>query len=98
MLDLEQISQIVRDVAARNLGAKTVEWIDSQSTTDSEGQAALRITIVLAPDVANKLKGDAVLNTLVEIQDQLRAQGEERFPILEYGTEDELFASDSSEP
>jgi hypothetical protein len=53
---------------------------------------------VLAPDVAKKLKGDAVLDTLVEIQDRLRAAGEDRFPILEYGTEDELFASGSSEP
>ncbi|MBI3705385.1 MAG: hypothetical protein HY244_16430 [Rhizobiales bacterium] len=98
MLDLEQINQIVSDVATHNLGAKAVKWTDSQSTTDSEGQAALRITIVLAPDVAKKLKGDAVLNTLVEVQDRLREAGEERFPILEYGTEDELFASDSSEP
>ena len=98
MLDLSDINQIVRDVTASNLGPKTVESIDSQTTTDSEGHDALRITIVLAPKVVKKLKDDAVLDTLLEIQDRLRAAGEERFPILEYGTEDEMFASGSSEP
>jgi hypothetical protein len=96
MLDLSEINNIVRSVTARNFGPKAVEMIDSQSTTDSEGQDALHISIALAPDVARELKGDAVLDTLVEIQDELRAAGEDRFPILEYGTEDELFASGSS--
>ena len=93
MLDLESISDIVQEVTGRNFPSKAVEMIDTQSTTDSEGRDALRITIVLAPGVAGKLKGDAVLDTLVEIQDRLRDAGEERFPIIEYATEDELTTS-----
>ena len=56
MLDLADINQIVRDVTARNFGPKTVEMIDSQATTDSEGQDALHIKIALAPDVATRLR------------------------------------------
>jgi hypothetical protein len=97
MLNLSDINQIVRDATARNFGPKIVEMIDTQLTIDSEGHDALHIRIALAPGVATKLTGDAALDTLVEIQDRLRDAGDERFPILEYGTEDELFASDSSE-
>lgn len=97
MLDLADINRIVREVTDRNFASKAVQIIDSQSTIDSEGHDALRIMIVLAPDIAKKLKGDAVLDTLVEIQDRLREAGEERFPIVEYATEEELEALGGSE-
>ena len=50
----------------------------------------MRITIVIRPGAAAKIKGDAALDTLVQIQDRLRAAGEERFPIVEYATKEEL--------
>ena len=96
MLDREKIDQIVREVATANLAAQNVQAVQNELATDSEGRDALRITIVLARDAITKLKGDAVLDTLVEIQDRLREAGEERFPIVEYATEDELAASDDS--
>jgi len=57
----------------------------------------LRITIVIPQGAAARLKGDAVLDTLVDIQNRLRNAGEERFPIVEYATEEEL-ASGDTEP
>ena len=96
MLDREKIDQIVREVATANLAAQNVQAVQNELATDSEGRDALRITIVLAPDAITKLKGDAVLDTLVEIQDRLREAGEERFPIVEYATEYELAASGDS--
>jgi hypothetical protein len=57
---------------------------------DSQGDAALRITIVLRPNVAMRLTGDAVLDTLVQIQRRLSQEGEERFPLIEYATREEL--------
>ena len=53
-------------------------------------------TIVIKPGSASRIKGDATLDTLVGIQDRLRAEGEERFPIVEYATKKELNASGGS--
>jgi len=68
----------------------------SQPTVDSEGRDALRITIVIESGAAARIKGDAALDTLVQIQDRLREAGEERFPIVEYATKEELEESGDS--
>jgi hypothetical protein len=70
----------------------------SISTVDFEGRDAVRITIVLDPAAAASMKsrGDAVLDTLVEIKQALRNEGEERFPIVEYATQEELNESGDS--
>jgi hypothetical protein len=65
----------------------------SSTAVDSEGHEALRITIVIKPGAASKIGGDAALDTLVQIQDRLRREGEERFPIVEYATPKELSES-----
>jgi hypothetical protein len=41
------------------------------------------------------MDGEAVLNTLVQIVDRLQQAGDERFPIIEYATEEELADFDS---
>jgi len=95
MIDLKKVSEIAADVAKANLGRKDVLRVVSESTIDSEGQEALGILIVIAPGVAERFKGDEVLDTLVQILNQLRDAGEERFPIIEYATEAELADIDS---
>lgn len=96
MLSHDKITQIAHRVAAANLGGGTVDDVLTDSTTDSRGHDALRITIVIKPGAADKLKGDAVLDTLVQIQEELREAGEERFPIIEYATHEELQESGDS--
>ena len=92
MLDQERIQQIAREVATANLNPASFTTVISSSTVDSEGHDALRITIVLKPGAADKIKGDAALDTLVQIQEQLRKAGEERFPLVEFATRQELNA------
>jgi hypothetical protein len=96
MLSKNRIRQIAQEVATANLSSANFSSILSTTTTDSQGHEALRITIVINPGAEAKIKGDAALDTLVGIQDRLRKEGEERFPIVEYGTEEELSASGSS--
>jgi hypothetical protein len=96
-LNEEKINQIVREVAKANLAPYASGQVVNAPTTDSVGQDALRITIVIAPDAAPKIKGDAVVDTLVQIQNRLREAGEERFPIVEYATEEELEVSGDSQ-
>lgn len=96
MLSQDKITQIVHRVAAANLGPAVVDDVLSGGTTDSEGRDALRITVVIKPGSADKLKGDNVLDTLVQVQQELRDAGEERFPIVEYATQEELQDSGDS--
>jgi hypothetical protein len=90
MLDKKRIRQIAEQVATANLSSANFTSILSSTTTDSEGHEALRITIIIKPGAETKIKGDAALDTLVQIQDQLRKEGEERLPIVEYATKEEL--------
>jgi outer membrane protein assembly factor BamA len=90
MLDRRKIDQIAREVATANLTSANVSSVASSTTTDSEGHDALRITIVIKPGAEAKIKGDAALDTLVQIKDRLRKAGEERLPIVEYATRKEL--------
>jgi hypothetical protein len=95
MIDLERVSQISTDVAKANLGPQNVLRVVSEPTTDSEGTEALRLLIVMAPGLDEAVSDNAVVDTLVQIVDRLRDAGEERFPIIEYATEEELADIDS---
>ena len=93
MLDEGRIHQIAREVAAAHLSSANFASIDIATMVDMEGHDALRITIVLNPGAASRIDGDAALDTLVQMQDRLRKEGEERFPIVEYATAEELSES-----
>ena len=90
MLGKNQIFTIAREVVTANLTSSRVSNVVTEPTIDSEGREALRITIVIKPGAVARISGDAALDTLVQIQDRLREAGEERFPIVEYATEEEL--------
>jgi hypothetical protein len=98
MLEPAQISNIAANVAKAKLSPNVVSQAVTESMTDSQGHDALRVTIVIRAGAAEKLKGDSVLDTLVEIQDRLREAGEERFAIVEYATQDELETGGDSQP
>ena len=89
-LETDAIKKIVSEVAKANLTSKFVREVRSEPATDSVGREALRITIVIVPGAEAKIKGDALVDTLAQIQDRLRQAGEERFPIVEYATTKEL--------
>lgn len=84
MLEKTKIDQIARNIATAKLTSGSVKTVSTSSTLDSEGRDALLITIVLAPGSSGSIKGNAALDTLTEIQKNLKNEGEERFPIIEY--------------
>jgi len=90
MTSEKRIRQIVRQAATANLGSANFTSVISSTATDSTGHEALRITIVIKPGAETKIKGDAALDTVVQIQDRLRKAGEERFPLVEFATTEEL--------
>lgn len=93
----QKIEDIVSAAVSKNIGDESVGEILTAPTVDSEGREALKITIVIKPGAASRLKGDAVLDTLVQIQKGLSESGEERLPIIEYATKEEIAASGDSE-
>jgi hypothetical protein len=90
MTSEKRIRQIARQAATANLGSAHFSSVINSTATDSTGQEALRITIVIKPGAETKITGDAALDTVVEIQDRLRKAGEERFPLVEFATTKEL--------
>ena len=96
MLDDKRIAQIATEVATANLSRQNFTSITSGSDTDSTGQEALRITIVIPAGAEKRIQGNAALSTLVQMQERLREAGEDRFPIIEYATERELAESGDS--
>lgn len=91
MLDLSKVNQVVSKAASAMLKRPAgVKRVFSEPAADSEGQEALRITIVLKRGSADKISGEQALDTLVGIGRALREASEDRFPIIEYVTEEEL--------
>jgi hypothetical protein len=90
MSDERTIKSIARKVATANLGKSNVAGVLSKEIVDSEGRDALLITIVLPPGSSDSIKGPELLNTMVQIQDRLQQQGENRFPFVKYADKNEL--------
>jgi len=95
MLDMETIKQFSTEIAKANFGVENVVRVEIEPSADSQGEEALNLLIVMAPSVAESIDGEAVLNTLGQIIDRLQKAGDERFPIIEYATEEELADFDS---
>ncbi|MGD9538532.1 MAG: hypothetical protein AB7P52_11445 [Alphaproteobacteria bacterium] len=94
MLPNHRIKEIVEAAVRSTLERGSFIRTFAEPILDFEGGDALRITIVIEPNAIDKLTGEAVMNTLAEIQDRLRDEGEERFPIVEYATEEDLASVD----
>jgi hypothetical protein len=96
MLDDKQIAKIATEVATANLSHQNFTSISTSSSTDSTGEGALQITIIIPAGAEKRIQGDATLSTLVQMHERLREAGEHRFPIIEYSTERELAESGDS--
>jgi hypothetical protein len=90
MLDFLTIEKIATRAAKAQVADAGLERIVVAPAVDSDGRDALRITLVLKPEAVRALSGDAALDLLVSVQQELARRDEERFPIVEYATEAEL--------
>lgn len=97
MLDDRTITELAGNVARRVLAHGTVERILTEPTTDSVGEDALRITLVMEPDSVPRITGDEAGDLIAGIQRTLHEAGEKRFPIIRYATEQELAMDDEDD-
>jgi hypothetical protein len=97
MLNLPQIDEIVSRAAATTLKKTGISRVFSSPTTDSYGDDALNVTIVLKNGTTEQISGDDVIDTYARIGDDLSKNGEDRFPIIWFVTEAELAEIDDPE-
>src|SRR5207253_1742317 len=97
MMQPAEVEREAVEVARKNFGAARVVRAIVEPAVDLDGDDAWRVTIVLAPDAVDAINGDAVLDNLVQIHERLREKGDERLPIVEFATEEELRESDDPE-
>ncbi|MBS3927643.1 MAG: hypothetical protein KGZ65_03510 [Sphingomonadales bacterium] len=90
MLETLQLQKLAREIVAKRMPKVEVADVLTVPITDSEGEAALRITFVLTPESVDAITGEDALKLLVELKDALFRKGEERFAIIEYATPDDL--------
>jgi hypothetical protein len=88
MMDKANIEALAKDVATTTLGPGSVRSVISAPIIDIEGQEALQLTIYVDSNLL--LQGSQVINTMVEVHEALQRRGEERFPFVNFATEDEL--------
>lgn len=97
MLDAVEIDKVIVKAAEAGLGSERVMRVQSRDMIDSQGREALGVTIVLKRGTFNKVKDSGVLHLLSQIQRQLHESGENRLPIVDFVTEEELDAIDDPE-
>ena len=98
MLELTKVNEVVNKAASAVLRRQAgVQRVVSEPASDSQGHEALHITIVLKRGSADRISGDKALDTLVGIERALREAREDRFPIIDFVTEEELESGDDTE-
>lgn len=94
MLALDESRAIAERVAREHLPPLSLDHAEVQPTVNSIGEGALRVVYVLQPDAPDRIRGEDLLKLLVDLRVQLETAGEERAPIVEYATTDELSQTD----
>lgn len=97
MLNDPQLQKLMTEIVNGRLPKVQLQQVMTDTFTDSKGEDALRITLVLTPDSVRELTGDETLDLLVEVQNSLQREGEDRFAIIEYATEEELLEEDDAD-
>ena len=97
MVELIKVNEVAEKAALAAFKGIGVTRVQSSPTVDSDGHEALIVTIVLQRGFGGEVTGDAALSAMVRIGRDLQNSGEERFPIIEFVTEEELDDSGDTE-
>ena len=91
MLEIPRITEIAQEVFRRTLGSTRVEDVQVGPRIDSLGNDGLLVRVIIRPSAVEELKrGQEVSVARFEFDQRLDLEGEDRFPIVEYATREEL--------
>jgi hypothetical protein len=90
MLNAPELQKLARKLVKERMPTVRLDDVVAENTTSSNGDPTLRITLVLTPESVDAITGEDALKLLVDINDGLQRQGDERFASIEYATADDL--------
>ncbi len=91
MADAVNIDEVLFDAAVARLPAGRVRRVESESYLNALAEEGLKVTIVLDDDTQEEeLRGDVILDTIIEVNQRMQAAGDDRTPMLVFITEAEL--------
>lgn len=90
MLNTAVIDAIVEHAARNHLGSDNYVRSYTKPWVDSMGEEVVSVTLVISPGAAERIGGDRALDLLYDVQQTLARSGDDRFPLMEYATEQEL--------
>lgn len=94
MLEALELQRLARKIVLKRLPSVHLDDVLTEGMTISDGEEGLRITLVLTPESVDSISGNDALKLLIDIRNGLLREGEERFPIVEYATADDLEGDD----
>jgi hypothetical protein len=86
----EVFSRLIQQALVAALGKDNVVRVVVARGVDSQGQGAIEITVVIAPDAVQKLPGGAPIDARALVRARLREMRVDSSPIIHYATEAEL--------
>jgi hypothetical protein len=94
MLNVPELQKLARKLVKERMPSVSLDNVFAENMTSSGGDPSLRITLVLTPETADAITGEDALKLLVDINDGLQREGDERFAIVEYTTADDFYDDD----
>ena len=86
----EAYRRLIEQALVAELGRKNVVRVDYEPTIDSQGDGAIKVTIVLTPGAIKRLKGGTMIDASIRLRERLGAMHDDRTPIIGYATQAEL--------
>ncbi len=86
----EAFGRLIQHALISELGPENVVRVEHELTTDSQGQDAIKVTVVIVPNATQRFANGAVLDALVRLRERLHEMRDDRIPIVDYATETEL--------
>lgn len=90
MLTIAEVNRVAEKAASTALRKVGVSRVFSEPKIDSDGQAALDVTVVLKRGTLQDVTGADAAGTMVGISQALEKSGEERHAFVGFATEEEL--------
>lgn len=86
----DALNRLLLQALTTELDKRHILRLETEPTIGSDGREALRVCVLISPDATNKLKDAAILRALVKLHQRLNEMKDDRTPIIEYATEEEL--------
>jgi hypothetical protein len=90
MLDLAEVTDLVKDVARTKLPGHGVESVSVEPSVGAFGDDILRITIVADAAGGDWPDGEVVLTIMGALRDRLEQRGDGRLPLVDLLTPQDL--------